>query len=59
MAVMSTLPEWSKAVTSAALKAVSSSTRGSGWARSGPASSWECRAAQSRQACPEEAQAPS
>ena len=60
MAVMSTLPEWSKAVTSAALKAVSSSTRGSGWADSGPVSSWECRAAQRRhQARPEEAQAPS
>ena len=30
-----------------------------GWALSGPASSWECRAAQSRQARPEAAQEPS
>ena len=36
-----------------------SSTRGSGWAPSGPASSWECRAAQSCQARSEEAQEPS
>ena len=43
----------------AALKAVGSSIRGSGWALSGPDSSWECRAAQSRQARPEEAQEPS
>ena len=39
-----------------ALEAASSSTRGSGWAPSGLASSWECRAVQSRQARPEEAQ---
>eukprot|EP00964_Phaeocystis_antarctica_P109833 scaffold74249_cov69-Phaeocystis_antarctica.AAC.1 len=52
-------PEWSKAVKSATLKAASSSTRGSGWAPSGSASFWECRAAQSRQARPEEAQEPS
>eukprot|EP00964_Phaeocystis_antarctica_P143565 scaffold109133_cov68-Phaeocystis_antarctica.AAC.1 len=38
------------------LEAAGSSTRGGGGALSGPASSWECRAAQSRQACPEEAQ---
>ena len=49
----------SKAVESAALEAASSRTRGSGWAPSGPASSWEYRAAQSRQARPEEAQEPS
>ena len=49
-----------KAVKSAALEAASSSTRGSGWALGRPASSWECRAAQSRQARPEEeAQEPS
>ena len=42
----------------AALKAVGSSIRGSGWALSGPASPWECRAAQSRQARPEEAPEP-
>ena len=41
----------------AALEAASSSTRGSGWAPSGPASSWECRAG--REARPEEAQQPS
>eukprot|EP00964_Phaeocystis_antarctica_P019634 scaffold10832_cov45-Phaeocystis_antarctica.AAC.5 len=52
-------PEWSKAVKSAALEAASSSTRGSGWALGGPASCWECRAAQNRQARPEEAQEPS
>jgi hypothetical protein len=34
----------------------SSSSRGSGWAPSGPASPWECRAARSHQARPEEAQ---
>ena len=44
---------------SAALEAAGSSSRGSGWAPSGPASAWECRAAQSRQARPEEAQEPS
>ena len=44
------MPEWSKAVESAASEADSSSTRGSGW---------EYRATQSRQANPEEAQAPS
>ena len=48
-----------KAAKSATLEAASSSTRGSGWAPTGPASSWECRAAQSRQARPEEAQEPS
>eukprot|EP00964_Phaeocystis_antarctica_P013141 scaffold7206_cov57-Phaeocystis_antarctica.AAC.2 len=53
------MPAWSKAVTSAALEAARSSNRGSGWAPRGPASSWECRAAQSRQARPEEAQEPS
>ena len=37
----------------------SSSRRGNGWAPSGPASPWECRATQSRQARPEEAQEPS
>eukprot|EP00964_Phaeocystis_antarctica_P067503 scaffold40866_cov44-Phaeocystis_antarctica.AAC.1 len=47
------------AVTSAALEAASSGTRGTGGASSGTASSWECRAAQSRQARPEEAQEPS
>ena len=43
------------------MAAASSSTRGGGWAPApgGPASSWECRAAQSRQARPEEAQEPS
>ena len=38
------------------LEAASSSTRGGGWAPSGWTSLWEYRAAQSRQACPEEAQ---
>eukprot|EP00964_Phaeocystis_antarctica_P062238 scaffold37273_cov56-Phaeocystis_antarctica.AAC.5 len=52
-------PEWSKAAKSATLEAASSSTRCSGWVPSGWASSWECRAAQSRQARPEEAQEPS
>eukprot|EP00964_Phaeocystis_antarctica_P152719 scaffold120725_cov63-Phaeocystis_antarctica.AAC.1 len=51
-------PGWSKAVESAALEAASSNTRGSGWALSRPASSWRCRAAQSRQERPEEAQEP-
>ena len=36
-----------------------SSTRGTGWAPSGWASPWECRAAQSRQARPQEVQEPS
>ena len=40
-------------------EAAGSSTRGSGWALSELASFWECRAAQSRQARPEEAQEPS
>ena len=40
-------------------RAADPSSRGSGWAPSGPASPWECRAAQSRQARPEEAQEPS
>ena len=38
-------PARSKAVKSAALEAVGSSTRGSGWTPSGPASPLECRAA--------------
>eukprot|EP00964_Phaeocystis_antarctica_P153135 scaffold121271_cov51-Phaeocystis_antarctica.AAC.2 len=46
---------WSKAVKSAALEAAGSSIRGGGGAPGGPASSWECRAAQSRQVRPEEA----
>ena len=41
-------PAGSKGVKSAASEAASSSTRGSGWEPSGTASSWECRAAQSR-----------
>ena len=49
-------PEWSKAGKCATLEAVRSSTRGSGWAPCRSASSWECRAGQSRQARPEEAQ---
>ena len=53
------VPGWSKPMKWAALEAASSSTRGSGWALSGPASPWECRAAQSRQARLEEAQEPS
>eukprot|EP00964_Phaeocystis_antarctica_P122713 scaffold86382_cov63-Phaeocystis_antarctica.AAC.1 len=53
------VPGWSKAVESAALEAAGASSHGSGRALSGPASSWERRAAQSRQARPEEAQAPS
>ena len=54
-------PERSKAVKSAALEATSStSTRGGGWAPTSWVSpSWECRAAQSRLAYPEEAQEPS
>ena len=48
-----------KAVTSAALEAAGSSTRGNGWAPRGPASPWEYQAAQSHQARPEEAQKPS
>ena len=44
---------------SAALEAASSSTEAVAWAPSGQASSWECRAARSRQARPEEAQEPS
>ena len=40
----------------AALEAASSSTRGSGWGPKGLASLWEYRAAQSRQARPQEAQ---
>ena len=47
------MPKWSKAVKSATLEAASSSTRGSGWAPSGPASFWEYRTAQSRQLRPE------
>eukprot|EP00964_Phaeocystis_antarctica_P002620 scaffold1371_cov55-Phaeocystis_antarctica.AAC.4 len=48
-----------KAVKWAALEAARSSPRGGGWALSGPAFSWECRAARSRQARSEEAQEPS
>eukprot|EP00964_Phaeocystis_antarctica_P083397 scaffold52462_cov71-Phaeocystis_antarctica.AAC.1 len=47
-----------RAVESAALEAASSSTRGSGWAFSGPAFFWRCPVAQSRQARPGEAQQP-
>ena len=50
---------WKWAALEAALEAASSSIRGSGWAPSGPASCWECRAAQSRQARPAKAQEPS
>ena len=46
-------------VGSATLEAAGSSTRGSGWGHSGLASFWERRAAQSRQARPEEAREPS
>ena len=46
----------SKAVKSATLEAARSSPRGGGGAPSGGASPWECRAARSRQARPEEAQ---
>eukprot|EP00964_Phaeocystis_antarctica_P152618 scaffold120591_cov48-Phaeocystis_antarctica.AAC.1 len=53
------VPIWSKAVKWAALEAASSSTRGSGWAPRRPASSWECRAVRTREACPEKAQEPS
>eukprot|EP00964_Phaeocystis_antarctica_P136022 scaffold100416_cov33-Phaeocystis_antarctica.AAC.1 len=56
---MASPPAWSKTVRSATLEAARSSTRGSGWVPSGLASSRECRAAQSRQAGPEEAQEPS
>ena len=52
-------PAWSRAGEWAVLEAASSSTRGSGWAPSGRASPWECRAAQNRQARPEEVQGPS
>ena len=41
------------------MEAARSSSRGGGWAHSGSVFSWECRAAQSRQARPEEAQGPS
>ena len=44
---------------SATLEAASSATRGGGGAPSGWASLWECRAAQSHQARPEEVQEPS
>ena len=44
---------------SAALETAGSSTRGRGWAPGAPAFSWERQNAQSRQACPEEAQEPS
>ena len=51
------LPVWTrkKAVESAASVAAGSSSRGRGWAPGGPASPWECWAARSRQARPEEA----
>ena len=52
-------PGWSKAVESAALEVAGSSTRGSGWARSGPASPGSAETAQSRQMRPEEAPEPS
>eukprot|EP00964_Phaeocystis_antarctica_P038699 scaffold22132_cov69-Phaeocystis_antarctica.AAC.5 len=52
-------PRWSKALKSAALQAISSCTQGNDWAPREPASFQEFRAAQSRQACPEEAQEPS
>ena len=39
-------------------EAASSSSRGGGWALSGPASSWECRVAQSRRARSAEAPEP-
>ena len=55
----SAAPARSTAVKSAALEAAGSGTRGSGWAPSELAFPWECRAAQSRQVCPEEAQEPS
>ena len=48
-------PERPTAGNSAALEAAGSSSRGRGWA----SLTWECRAAQSRQARPEEAQGPS
>eukprot|EP00964_Phaeocystis_antarctica_P030740 scaffold17390_cov71-Phaeocystis_antarctica.AAC.2 len=54
-----TAPEWSAAGKWAALEADSSNTGGGGWGPSGPASSWERRAAQSRQERPEEALEPS
>ena len=44
---------------SAASEAARSSTQGSGGASRGPASGWECRAAQGRRARPEEAEEPS
>eukprot|EP00964_Phaeocystis_antarctica_P055825 scaffold32870_cov36-Phaeocystis_antarctica.AAC.1 len=56
---MAVAPGWSNAVNLAALEAAGSSSRGSGCALSGPACSWVPRAAQSRQARPEEAQEPS
>ena len=49
-------PGRSKAVKSATLQAARSMPRGGGWASSGWASPWVCRAARSRQARPEEAQ---
>ena len=53
-------PTRSKAVESVTLEPAGSCSRGSGWACSGSASSWECRiTAQSRQARQEEAQQPS
>ncbi len=54
--VLEAEPKWSKAVKWAALEAAGLSTRGSGWDPSGQASSWECQAAQGRQARPDEAQ---
>eukprot|EP00964_Phaeocystis_antarctica_P048624 scaffold28150_cov60-Phaeocystis_antarctica.AAC.2 len=52
-------PGWSNAVELTTLETAGASTRGSGWVSSGSASSWECRAAQSRLARTEEAQEPS
>ena len=49
-------PGWSNAVESATFEAARWSPRGGGGAPSGWASPWECRADQSRQARPEEAQ---
>ena len=51
-------PGWSKAVKWAPLEAASASSCGGGRGPSGWASLWECRAAQSRQARPEEPQEP-
>lgn len=47
-----TVAGWSNALKSAALQAARWSTRGRGWTFSAWASSWECRAAQSRSRSP-------